>query len=50
MKDMKMKMGKRGVRFLDECREWRLPGLLYVDKLVFVVNQRRHKGNGMTFY
>ena len=26
--------GKEGVRFLEEEREWRLPGLLYVDDLV----------------
>ena len=31
---MKMGMGKRGVRFLNEVREWRLPGLLYADYLV----------------
>ena len=27
-------MGKRGVRFLEEWREWRLPGLLYANNLV----------------
>ena len=27
-------MGRRGVRFLDYGREWRLPGLLYTDDLV----------------
>ena len=30
---VKMGMGKRGVRFLEEVREWRLPGLLYADDL-----------------
>ena len=27
-------MGSRGVRFLQEEREWRLPGLLYADDFV----------------
>ena len=30
-KEMKMGMGKRGVTFLDDGREWRLPGLFYAD-------------------
>ena len=34
MKEVKMGMGKRGVRFQEEGREWRLPGLLYADNLV----------------
>ena len=29
-----MGMEKRGMRFLDEGREWRLPDLLYADDLV----------------
>ena len=29
-----MGMGRRGVRFLEDGREWRLLGLLYVDDLV----------------
>ena len=29
-----MGMGRRGVRFLEEGREWRLNGLLYADDLV----------------
>ena len=33
-KDVKMEMGRRGVRFQEEEREWRLPGLLYADHLV----------------
>ena len=31
MKEVKMGMGRRGVRFLEDGREWRLPGLLYPD-------------------
>ena len=31
MKEMKMGMGRRGVRFQKERREGRLPGLLYAD-------------------
>ena len=34
MKELKIGMEKRGVRFLDEGREQRLPGLLYPDDLV----------------
>ena len=33
MKEMKMGRGRRGVRFQEEVREWRLPGLLYADDL-----------------
>ena len=32
--EVKMEMGRRGVKFLDEGRGWRLPGLLYADDLV----------------
>ena len=32
--EVKMGMGRRGVRFQMEEREWRLPGLLYADDLV----------------
>ena len=35
MKELKMGMERRGMRFLEEAREWRLPGLLYV--YVFVL-------------
>ena len=31
MKEVKMGMGRKGVRFLEDGREWRLPGLLYTD-------------------
>ena len=34
VKEVKMGMGRRGVRFLEEGGEWRLPGLLYSDDLV----------------
>ena len=34
MKEVKMGMGRRGVSFLEDGREWRLPGLLYTDDLV----------------
>ena len=34
MKDVKMGMGRRGVSFLEDGRDWRLPGLLYGDGLV----------------
>ena len=34
IKEVKMVMGIRGVRFLEEGREWILPGLLYADYLV----------------
>ena len=32
--ELKMGMGRRGVRFQEEGREWKLPGLLYADDLV----------------
>ena len=34
MKGMKMGMERRGVRFLEYGREWRLPGVLYAGDLV----------------
>ena len=33
MKEVKMGIGRRGVRFLEDGREWILPDLLYVDYL-----------------
>ena len=30
-------MGRRGVRFLDDGREWRLPGFLYARNLVLCI-------------
>ena len=34
MKELKMGMGRRGVRFQEEGWEWRLSGFLYADDLV----------------
>ena len=34
IKEVKIGMGRRGVRFLEKERNWRLPGLLYADDLV----------------
>ena len=34
IKEVKMGMGRRGVKFQEEGREWRLPGLMYADDLV----------------
>ena len=34
MKEVKMGMGRSGVSFLEDEREWRLPCLLYADDLV----------------
>ena len=34
MKEVKVGMGRMVVRFLEEGREWRLPGLLYAGDLV----------------
>ena len=34
LKQVKMGMGRRGVRFLEDEREWRFPGLLYTHDLV----------------
>ena len=34
MKEVKIGMGRRGVIFMEEGREWRLPRLLYADDLV----------------
>ena len=31
---MKIGIGRNGVSFLEDGREWRLPGLLYTDDLV----------------
>ena len=34
MKEVKMGMETRGVKFLEEEREWRLPDLLFADDVV----------------
>ena len=41
MTEVKMGMGRNGVRLLEEGREWRLPGLMYADDLVCVVSRKR---------
>ena len=49
MKDVKMGMGRMGVRFLEKGREWRLPDLLYADDLILWQIGRRAKGYGWLF-
>ena len=34
MEEVKLGMGRRGVRSLEDGREWRLPGFIYADDLV----------------
>ena len=34
MKEVKIGLGRRGATFLEDGREWTLPGLLYADDLV----------------
>ena len=34
MKEVKMRLGRRGVSFMKDGREWRLLGVLYADDLV----------------
>ena len=34
MEEVKISLGRRGVRFQEEGRKWILPGLLYTDELV----------------
>ena len=34
MKEVKMGVGRRGMRFLEDGRRWRLAGFLYADDLV----------------
>ena len=34
MKEVKMGIGNRGVSFLEDGREWRLPGVAYADELL----------------
>ena len=34
MNEVKIGMGRKGVSFLEDGREWRLPGLLHADDLV----------------
>ena len=41
MKEVKMGMGRRGMRFMEEGRESKLPGLLHADDTVCVVSRRK---------
>ena len=34
MKEVRIGMGRRGVRFKEDGRKWRSPGLLYADDLI----------------
>ena len=34
MKEVKIRLERRGVSFLEDGRDWRMPGLLYVEDLV----------------
>ena len=50
MKEMKMRMGRMEVRFLEERKEWRLPGLLYGEDLVlWGKSRRRSEGDSREF-
>ena len=42
MKEVKRGMGRREVRFMEEEREWGLPGLLYADDLILCVESEIH--------
>ena len=42
MKEVKMGMGRRGVRVLEEGRGWRLPALLYADDLVLCDESKKN--------
>ena len=43
-----MRMGRRGVRFLEDGKEWGLPGLLHSDDLVLCGNLEEDLGGGWT--
>ena len=50
MKDVKIEMEGREVRFQEESRKWRVPGLLYSDNLVLCREyEGRPKSNSGTF-
>ena len=34
IKKLNIEMGRRGVNFMEDGRDWKLPGLLYVDVLI----------------
>ena len=42
MKKVKIGMGRRGVRFQEEGKEWRFPGLLYADDLILCGESEEH--------
>ena len=42
MKEVKMGMGRRGVSFMEQGREQRLPALLYADDLVLCGESEEH--------
>ena len=41
MREVKVAMGRKGVRFLEDGREWILPVLLHADDWFYVVSRRR---------
>ena len=43
MQEVKMEMGRRELRFLEEGREWILPGLLYEDDLALRVESEENQ-------
>ena len=44
MKEVKMGMGRRGVSFLEDGKEWRLSGLLYADDFVLCTESEECDG------
>ena len=44
IKEVKMGIGRMGVRFLEWGREWRLPGLFYGDVLILCTEYRMKRG------
>ena len=52
MKEVKMGMRRKGIKFHEEGKDWRMPGLLYVDNLVLRSAWRiggRPEGDGGAF-
>ena len=50
VKELKKGMGSRGVRFQEERRECRLPGILYADNLILCGESEENLSNSGTFY
>ena len=46
-KEVRMRIGKRGVIFMEEGREWRLSGFLYADDLVLCGESREDLRDGL---